>query len=218
MTTEPNERRVLIVDDHSTFRLGLCALLGSEPGITVVGEAASGPEAVAAAAALRPDVIVMDLSLPGIDGIQATEQILRGLPDTGVLVLTMFEDDGHLAAAIRAGARGYLLKTARHQEIVRAVHAVGDGEVIFGQRLARRVLAIFADPCAHEAHTALLQLTAREREVLSLIVRGEGNPAIARILVVSPKTVRNYVTSIFRKLDVSTRDQAVKRARDAGLR
>jgi DNA-binding NarL/FixJ family response regulator len=217
LTPEPDGRRVLIVDDHSTFRLGLSALLGSEPGLDVVGEAATGREAVAAAAALRPDVTVMDLSMPDLNGIQATEQIIGARPDAGVLVLTMFDDEAHLIAAIRAGARGYLLKTARHQEIVRAVHAVGDGEIIFGQPLAARVRTFFTDSPVPAAHNGLFQLTVREREVLSLIGRGEGNADIARIMVVSPKTVRNYVTSIFRKLDVTGREQAIKCARAAGL-
>lgn len=210
-------RRILIVDDHSTFRLGLSALLTSEPGFVVVGEAATGFEAVEAAAALRPDVVVMDLSMPDLDGVAATEQIVRARPEAGVLVLTMFDDDAHLIAAVRAGARGYLLKSARHEEILRAVCAVGDGEMVFGQALAPRVHALFADAPTPAVHNGVYQLTAREREVLILIARGESNAGIARVLVVSPKTVRNYVTSIFHKLDVTGRAAAIKRAREAGL-
>lgn len=217
MRPEPG-RRILIVDDHSTFRLGLSALLNSEPGFTVVGEAATGSEAVAAAAVLWPDVIVMDLNMPDLDGTRATEQIVRAQPETGVLVLTMFDDEAHLIAAVRAGARGYLLKTARQEEIVRAVHAVGAGEVIFGWPFASRVRAVFTAAPAHATHAGVFALTAREREVLALIARGAGNAEIAQLLVVSPKTVRNYVTSIFRKLDVTGRDQAVERAHAAGLR
>lgn len=217
LTPEHNGRRILIADDHSTFRLGLRALLSSEPGLTVVGEAATGMEAVTAAVSLRPDVIVMDLNMPELDGVAATEQIVRAQPGTGVLVLSMFDDEPHLVAAVRAGARGYLLKTARHEEIVRAVHAVGDGEVIFGRPLAPRVHAVFAGLPEHAGHDGAFALTAREREVLVLIADGAGNAEIARILVVSPKTVRNYVTSIFHKLAVTGREEAVKRARAAGL-
>jgi DNA-binding NarL/FixJ family response regulator len=212
----PPPRRVLIVDDHSTFRLGLSALLTSVPGLTVVGEAANGVEAVAAASSLGPDVVVMDLNMPGLSGVEATERIVRTRRDTGVLVLTMFDDEAHVFAAMRAGARGYILKTARQEEIVRAVHAVADGEVIFGQPVAAHVRAFFANGAAQHGGT-LPQLTSREREVLALMVRGEGNAAIAHILVVSPKTVRNHITSIFHKLEVADREQAIARAHEAGL-
>jgi DNA-binding NarL/FixJ family response regulator len=211
----PAPRRILIVDDHSTFRLGLTALLNSEPGLQVVGEAATGTQAVAAVAALRPDVVVMDLNMPGLGGIEATQRIVQQQPNVGVLVLTMFDDE-HVFAAMRAGARGYILKTAQHAEIVRAVRAVGDGEVIFGQPVADQVRTFFAT--APQPHGELVELTAREREVLTLMVRGESNAAIARILVVSPKTVRNHITSIFRKLDVADREQAILRAHESGLR
>ncbi|HEV2778475.1 MAG TPA: response regulator transcription factor [Actinophytocola sp.] len=207
---------MLIVDDHSTFRLGLSALLSSVPGLEVAGEAATGAEAVAAAATLEPDVVVMDLSLPDLGGVEATERIVRARPGVGVLVLTMFDDDEHVLAALRAGARGYILKTTGPDGIVRAVQAVGNGEVIFGQPVASHVPTIFADVPAH-SDESMSRLTGREREVLALMVRGASNAAIADILVVSPKTVRNHITSIFRKLDVTDRKQAVKRARAAGL-
>jgi DNA-binding NarL/FixJ family response regulator len=204
------------VDDHSTFRLGLTALLNSVPGLRVVGEAATGTEAVSAATTLGPDVVVMDLNMPALNGIEATERIVRAQRNVGVLVLTMFDDEAHVLAAIRAGARGYILKTARQEEIVRAVHAVGDGEVIFGKPVAVHVRAFFASG-AQPRGDGLPELTAREREVLALMVSGEGNAAIAQILVVSPKTVRNHVTSIFRKLGVTSRDEAIMYAREAGL-
>lgn len=209
-------RRILIVDDHATFRLGLTALLNSEPGLQVVGEAATGTQAVAAVSVLRPDVVVMDLNMPGLGGIEATQRIVRQQPDVGVLVLTMFDDE-HVFSAMRAGARGYILKTAQHEEIVRAVRAVADGGVIFGQPVANQVITFFAATPPPRAER-LVQLTAREREVLTLMVRGESNAAIARILVVSPKTVRNHITSIFRKLDVTDREQAILRAHESGLR
>jgi DNA-binding NarL/FixJ family response regulator len=208
--------RILIVDDHATFRFGLNALLNSAPGVKVVGEASAGTHAVAAAATLRPDVVVMDLHMPGLGGVEATRRIVGAQPDIGVLVLTMFDDEDHLFAAIRAGARGYILKTARQEEIVRAVYAVGEGGIVFGQSVAARVLAFFATASPRQSE-GLAQLTGREREVLSLMARGEGNAAVARILVVSPKTVRNHVTSIFRKLGVTSRDEAIMYAREAGL-
>jgi DNA-binding NarL/FixJ family response regulator len=213
---KPAPCRVLIVDDHATFRLGLGALLNSEPGLKVVGEAATGAQAVAAVSTLHPDVVVMDLNMPELGGIEATRRIVRQQPDIGVLVLTMFDDE-HVFAAIQAGARGYILKTAQHEEIVRAVRAVGDGEVIFGQPVANQVITFFAAVPPPQADR-LVQLTAREREVLTLMVHGESNAAIARQLVVSPKTVRNHITSIFRKLNVTDRAQAILRARESGLR
>lgn len=210
-------RRILIVDDHSTFRLGLSALLKSVPGFTVVGEAATGTEAVAAVSRLVPDVVVMDLNMPDLGGIEATKQIARAHDRINVLVLTMFDDEEHVLTAVQAGALGYVLKTACHDEIVRAVHAVAEGELIFGKPVAAQVRDIFIGVPARESEE-ISQLTAREREVLSLIVRGESNAAIAHILVVSPKTVRNHITRVFRKLDVTDRNQAVERARGVGIR
>ncbi|WP_026423238.1 response regulator [Actinokineospora inagensis] len=209
------DRRVLIVDDHATFRLGLAALLDTVPGLTVVGEADCGTAAVAAAGRLGPDVVVMDLHMSDLDGVTATERITRDHPGTAVLVLTMDDEDETVSAAVRAGASGYLLKTARHEEIVRAIHAVADGEIIFGHPVAAKVRAVFAqDP----SPTGLSTLTAREREVLTMIVRGDGNAAIARTLVVSPKTVRNHITRIFRKLEVADRGEAIRLAKGGGLR
>jgi DNA-binding NarL/FixJ family response regulator len=213
----PAARRILVVDDHSTFRLGLGALLNSVPGFTVVGEAATGTEAIAAVARLGPDVVVMDLNLPDLDGIEATRRIVRAHKGMNVLVLTMFDDEEHVLSAVQAGALGYVLKTARQEEIVRAVHAVAEGDVIFGKPVAAQVRDIFAGVPARRPGE-IPRLTAREREVLSLLVQGKSNAAIAHILVVSPKTVRNHITNIFHKLGVVDREQAVERARQAGMR
>jgi DNA-binding NarL/FixJ family response regulator len=212
----PAQVRVLVVDDHPLFRFGLCTVLAAEPTIDVVGEAATGRDAVSAARAYEPDVVVMDLHLPDIDGIEATREIVGERSSTGVVVLTMFNDSESVFAAMRAGARGYLLKGSGQEEIVRAVHAVGRGEAIFGPDIATRVLGFFnnvpttSDPIFPE-------LTSREREVLSLIADGRSNAVIASTLSLSPKTVRNHVSSIFTKLHVADRAQAIVRARNAGL-
>jgi DNA-binding NarL/FixJ family response regulator len=207
---------VLVVDDHPLFRFGLCTVLAAEPSLDVVGEAANGRDAVSAAKTFSPDVVVMDLHLPDIDGIEATRQIVSDRQDTGVMVLTMFNDTESVFAAMRAGARGYLLKGSGQEEIVRAVHAVGRGEAIFGPDIATRVLGFFNNgPVASDP--IFPELTSREREVLALIADGESNSTIARRLSLSPKTVRNHVSSIFTKLHVADRAQAIVRARKAGL-
>ncbi|KAA2258895.1 response regulator transcription factor [Solihabitans fulvus] len=219
MLDEPAEEgtvRVLVVDDHPLFRFGLCAVLATVPGIAVAGEASTGRAAIAAAAALKPDVVVMDLHLPDLSGVEATRQIVRDRPHTGVLVLTMFDDDESVFTAMRAGARGYLLKGAGQDEIVRAVRGVAGGEAIFGPAVAVRVLGFFNHPPAAPA-AVFPDLTGREREVLELIARGHSNSDIARSLVLSPKTVRNHVSNIFAKLHVADRAQAIVRAREAGL-
>jgi DNA-binding NarL/FixJ family response regulator len=208
--------RVLVVDDHPLFRFGLCTVLAAEPTIAVVGEAATGRDAVSAAKAFEPDVVVMDLHLPDIDGIEATRQIVTERQDTGVVVLTMFNDTESVFAAMRAGARGYLLKGSGQEEIVRAVHAVGRGEAIFGPDIATRVIGFFNTGPA-TSDQIFPELTSREREVLALIADGENNSVIARRLSLSPKTVRNHVSSIFTKLHVADRAQAIVRARKAGL-
>jgi len=208
--------RVLVVDDHPLFRFGLCTVLAAEPSIVVIGEAANGRDAISAARTFEPDVVVMDLHLPDIDGIEATRQIVGERQHTGVMVLTMFNDTESVFAAMRAGARGYLLKGSGQEEIIRAVHAVGRGEAIFGPDIATRVLGFFNNgPAASDP--IFPELTSREREVLALIADGESNPTIARRLSLSPKTVRNHVSSIFTKLHVADRAQAIVRARKAGM-
>jgi DNA-binding NarL/FixJ family response regulator len=207
--------RVLVVDDHPLFRFGVCTLLDAEAGIEVVGEASTGVSAVEAAAALRPDVVVMDLHLPDLSGIQATRHIVTASPDTGVLMLTMADESESVFAAMRAGARGYLLKDAEPDEIIRAVQAVARREAIFGPDIANRVLAFFTQPPA--AEPVFPELTGREREVLSLIAAGHSNTVIANSLCLSPKTVRNHISNVFAKLHVAGRAEAIVRARDAGL-
>ena len=207
--------RVVVADDHPIVRDGLRALLATLPDVDMVGEATTGREAVRAAVADRPDVIVMDLRMPDLDGTSATAEIGRVAPDVAVLVLTMLEDDDSVFAAMRAGARGYLVKGASQQEIVRAITAVAAGEAIFGPGVARRVLRYFASPPA--AEPAFPELSPREREVLDLIAGGLTNAAIAGRLGLSAKTVGNHTSAIFAKLQVAGRAEAIIRAREAGL-
>jgi DNA-binding NarL/FixJ family response regulator len=187
--------RVLITEDHPLFRDGLAGLLRAAPGIELAGAAATGTEAVELARQARPDVVLMDLRLPGLNGIEATRQIVADSPHTAVVVLTMFDDDDSVFAAVRAGARGYLLKGADQDEIIRAVHAAAAGEAIFGAGLASRVLAYFtAQPST--APSPFPQLTDREREVLELVARAVANPVIATRLQLSQKTIRSNVSNI----------------------
>jgi DNA-binding NarL/FixJ family response regulator len=214
--SEVRRLRVLVVDDHPLYREGLATALSTMPGVEVVGEAADGAEAVEQAAVLAPDVVVMDLNMPGLGGIEATRRITSARPETAVLVLTMLDGDDALFAAMRAGARGYLLKGADRGEIARALDTVGSGEVVFSAALASRVLAWFAGG-GRSAAVPFPELTEREREILDLVARGLTNAAIARRLVVSDKTVRNHVSNVFGKIHVADRAEAVARARDAGL-
>ena len=208
--------RVLIADDHESFRSGLRMLLARVPSLNVVGEAATGDAAVAAAQRLQPDVVVMDLNMPGMDGIAATRQIVATSPHIAVLVVSMYEDDEQVFGALRAGARGYALKGAQRTELVRAIRGVAAGEAIFGPTVARRLMSFFADRPAVEP-MVFPELTEREREILDLIARGMSNSVITQRLVLSPKTVRNHVSNIFSKLQVADRAQAIVRAREAGL-
>lgn len=205
--------RVLIADDHPAFRDGLKLMLEAADDIEVVGEATTGAEAVHEAAVLAPDAILMDLQMPELNGIEATRQITAANPDIGVIVITMFEDDDSVFAAMRAGARGYLLKGAQRDDILRAVRAIGSGEAIFGPSIAARLIDYFtATP-----RTLFPELTDREREILELIAAGKSNAGIADHLTLSLKTVRNHVSNIFNKLQVADRAAAIEKARDAGL-
>jgi DNA-binding NarL/FixJ family response regulator len=211
--------RVLIADDHPFFRDGLRVLLEATPDTELVGEATDGDEAVALAAELEPDVILMDLRMPGLGGIEATRKILEKTPDTGILVVTMVEDDDSVFAAMRAGARGYLLKGADRDEMLLAIRAVARGEAIFGPGIARRMIQYFSSPPqpTRTPRSVFPELTDREREILDLIAAGKDNEEIAGRLFLSLKTVRNYVSNIFTKLQVASRAQAIVRAREAGL-
>ncbi|MEU6411401.1 response regulator transcription factor [Microbispora sp. NPDC046933] len=206
--------RVLLVDDHPLLRHGLRALLEQVGGAEVVGEAGDGDEAVALALSLRPDVVVMDLVMPGTSGIEATRRLIDRDPALGVLVLTMSEDDASVFAALRAGARGYVLKGTGGAEFIAAVRAVARGEAVYGPAVARRIRRFLAPG---PAVTPFPELTVREREILDLLASGKSNAEIARALFLSQKTVKNHLTSVFAKLQVADRAQAVVRARRAGL-
>jgi DNA-binding NarL/FixJ family response regulator len=210
--------RVLIADDHAVVRSGIRALLAAEPDLEVAGEATSGDEAVNLAASLQPDVVIMDLRMPGINGIEATRHILHTSPHIRVLVVTLLEDDDSVFAALRAGARGYVLKDADESDLLRAIRAVGRGEAIFSPAIATRLMEFFSAEHPPLAHDIFPSLTDREREILQLIARGLPNAEIARELTLSVKTVSNYVSNIFAKLQVADRAEAIIRARDAGLR
>jgi DNA-binding NarL/FixJ family response regulator len=215
MSNEP--LRILLVDDHPLVRNGLRALLASVTDMTVVGEASGGEEAIIQAAELQPDIILMDLYMPGLNGIEATRRIVQAHPHIGILVLTMLEDDASFFAAMRAGARGYLLKGADQVDVLRAIGAAAHGEAIFSPPIARRLMQYFANMQPILPQTAFPDLTEREREILGLIAMGKSNAEIAGELVLSPKTVSNHVSNIFSKLQVVDRAQAVLRARQAGL-
>jgi DNA-binding NarL/FixJ family response regulator len=210
--------RIVVVDDHPVVRGGLRALIGTLEGLEVVGEAEDGEAAVREVQLLRPDVVLMDVRMPGGDGIEATRRIRSSVPDTAVLVLTMHDDDATVFTAMQAGARGYLLKGASQDEIVNAVRGVVAGQLVFGPGVATRVLAYFSVGQPPAASTLPFpELTAREREVLDLLAAGRRTSAIAAELFVSPKTVSNHLTSIFAKLEVADRAAAMIQARDRGL-
>ncbi len=209
--------RVLIADDHTLFRDGVRALLGSTQDLELVGEAATGEEAVALAASLQPDVIVMDLKMPVVNGSDATRRIVSASPHIAILVVTMFDDDQSVFAAMRAGARGYVLKGANHTEMLRAIRAVGSGEAIFSPAIAARLMDYFSNLRPQAQPQVFPELTDREREILKLIAQGYKNAEIATQLVLSPKTVRNHITNILSKLQVADRAEAILRARDVGL-
>jgi DNA-binding NarL/FixJ family response regulator len=205
--------RVLLADDHPFFRQGLRTLVDSSDGLELVGEAADGLEAVRLARDSAPDVVLMDLRMPGLSGIEATRAVIAADPDVRVLVLTMYEDDDSVFAAMRAGARGYLLKGAGEIEVLRAIHAVASGDAIFGHAIAARLTAYFSE----QTPKIFPQLTDRERDVLQLLAEGRNNQAIAHELALSLKTVRNHVSNLFNKLQVLDRAQAIVKAREAGM-
>jgi DNA-binding NarL/FixJ family response regulator len=209
--------RVLIADDHPVFRRGLAGVLADAGDITVVGEAADGDTTLAVAIRERPDVILMDLHMPGLSGVEATRRLAAEAPDIRVLVLTMLDDDESVLAAMRAGARGYLVKGSAGDRIVGAVRAVAAGDAVFGADVAARVLSRLTAQPGRRADRPFPVLTDRELEILGLIAAGRANTEIARHLVLSDKTIRNHVSNIFAKLQVADRAQAIVRAREAGL-
>jgi DNA-binding NarL/FixJ family response regulator len=212
--------RLLLADDHPLFLEGLTAVLAARPEIELVGQATTGTEAVAQAERLLPDVVLMDIQMPEMSGIEAARRIVHASPHVGVIMLTMLEDDDSVFAAMRAGARGYILKGAGKAEVLRTIEAVARGEALFGPAIAQRLVAYFG---ALRGRTgggpplAFPELTEREREVLRLIAQGLNNAAIAERLTLSPKTVSNHISNIFNKLQVADRAEAIVRARDAGL-
>ena len=209
--------RVLVVDDHPVFRAGLVAILEDLKDVEVVAQACDGEQAIDEVASHRPDVVLMDLRMPGIGGLGATARITAHHPNTAVIVLTMDSDHNSVFAALRAGARGYLLKEADGDDVQRALHAVSKGEAVFGPRIAERVISFFATPRVTSAPDPFPQLTPREREILQLIAQGLDNAGIARRLVLTEKSVRNRVSDILTKLRARSRAEAVALARNAGL-
>lgn len=211
---------ILIADDHHLFRDGLRALFASLPEYQVVGEAATGAQAIQLARQLQPDVVLMDIQMsgaqhpPGVNGIEATRRIVQTSPHIAVVIVTMFQDDDSVFAAMRAGARGYILKGADQDEMLRVIRAAANGEALFGPEIAKRLMNYFAAP---QPPQSFPELTEREREILTLIAQGDNNAEIAEKLALAPKTVRNHISNIFSKLQVADRAQAVLKARDAGL-
>lgn len=211
MTEEPIH--LLIADDHALFREGIRALLSATKGITCVGEAASGDEALTLIEELRPNVILMDINMPGISGIEATRRILRTQPSAGIIMVTMLEDDASVFAAMRAGAKGYVLKGAHHEELLQSIRAVAQGQVLFGPAIAERITRFFTSAELTGAETLFADLTEREREILDLMTQHYTNPEIAQQLGIADKTIRNYVSNIFNKLQVADRTQAIAKAK-----
>jgi DNA-binding NarL/FixJ family response regulator len=208
--------QVLIADDHPIFRDGLRALLATDDSIELVGEAADGTDVQQMVEQLQPDIVLMDLHMPGVDGVAATREIVQHSPHVAIIVLTMFDDEDSVFAAMRAGARGYLLKGTKQTDLIRAIHLVASGGALFGPAVAQRMIEFFARP-RRAAVLPFPQLTDREHEILDLIAQGQPNTSIAARLAISEKTVRNHVSNIFTKLAVADRAQAVVRAREAGL-
>jgi DNA-binding NarL/FixJ family response regulator len=208
--------RILIADDHPVFRFGLRALLESQPDMLVLAEAESGEDSVEMAQSLQPDIVLMDVNMPGLNGIEATRRITAEAPSIAILIITMFDDDT-IFTAMQAGARGYLIKGAQGEETLRAIRAVANGGVIFSSGVAKQMMAYFARGMKTAVDVPFPDLTPREREILELLAQGLTNAAIAEGLVLSPKTIRNQVSNIFSKLQVATRSEAIIKAREAGL-
>ena len=209
--------RVLIADDHRFFRDGVRALLESLPDFAVIGEATNGHEAIALAVQHRPDVVLMDLQMPGLNGVEATRRILQAHPQAGVLIVTMFEDTDSVLATMRAGARGYILKDADEDELIRSIHAVAKGEALFGAAVAKRLLQYISRVTPRAGREDFPELTDREREVLALLAQGLSNQEVAERMGLSLKTARNHVSNVLSKLQVADRTEAIARARAAGL-
>ena len=209
--------KILITDDHPLFRKGLQTLLASDPEFEVAGEAATAAEAVASCAELQPDVVLMDLQMPGGSGIDAIREISQTYPDVRILVLSLFEDDSYIFAALRAGARGYLLKDSDEIEVIRAIRAVANGEAIFSSAIAGRIMKYFASPSTLIPREVFPELSNREREILGLLAQSVTPAKIALQLFLSPKTVSNYISNIINKLQVADRTEAIIRAREAGM-
>jgi len=214
--------RLLVADDHRLFREGLKALLSVTEDIEIIGEAEDGDSAVRKCKELQPEIILMDINMPGLNGIQAAQNILEKHPQTGIVMLTMLEDDASVFNAMRAGARGYLLKGADPNEMLSVIRAVAEGQALFGAAIATRLMNYFKElnskPASLPMNISFPELTERELDVLRLISQGLNNQEIAQKFVLSPKTVRNHITSIFSKLQVADRAQAIVRAREAGLK
>lgn len=209
--------RVLIADDHTLFRYGMQGLLSTQPDMEVIGEATTGKEALALAGELQPDVVLMDIKMPGVSGIEATRRILEDHPHVRILMVTMFEDDASVFTAMRAGARGYVLKDATKDDVLSAIRTVGRGGAVFSPGIASRLMDFFTTARPAVPRDAFPTLTGREREIMLLIARGASNAEISRLLSLSVKTVANYVSNILHKLQVADRKGAVARAREAGL-
>jgi len=216
-SAQQKRTRVLIADDHTLFRSGLKGMLARAEGFEVVGEAKTGEGAVMKSAEVLPDIVLMDIQMPQMNGIEATRRVVESNPSIGVVMLTMFGDDDSVFAAMRAGARGYVLKGADAEEVLKVIRAVAAGEAHFGPEIARRLMGFFSAPKPAPPLEAFPELTAREVEVLDLIARARTNAEIARQLYVSPKTVRNHISNIFTKLQIADRAQAIVRAREVGL-
>jgi DNA-binding NarL/FixJ family response regulator len=215
--TDDRSIRVLIVDDHPVFRDGLRSLVERAPDLELAGEAETGIQAVELARTTNPSIVLMDLRMPEMTGIEATRRILETNPAAGILIITMSEDDESLFAAMRAGARGYIPKDADSEELLHAIRAAALGEVIFGASIASRLMSFFAAGRSAAAADPFPDLTEREHQILELIAAGRANADIAKVLEITPKTVRNHVANVFNKLQVASRGEAIVRAREAGL-